>query len=76
MTKGDCQLSIRINILPSIVVTTFLTAAVTGLISISGAKSLTSDADKRSISEANGTFLWLYERHVEQHPDGGDPDGF
>jgi methyl-accepting chemotaxis protein len=40
----------------SIVITTFLTAIVTGLISISSAKSLTSNAEKMFISEANGTL--------------------
>jgi len=49
-------MSIRLKILLSIVVTTFLTAIVTGLISISSARSLTTNAEKKSISEANTTL--------------------
>jgi methyl-accepting chemotaxis protein len=48
--------SIRIKILLSIIATTFLTAIVTGLISISSAKSLTKSAEEKFISEANGTI--------------------
>jgi len=49
--------SIRIKILLSIVATTFLTALVTGVISISSAKKLTKSAEIKFISESNGTLL-------------------
>ncbi len=50
-------MSIRLKILLSIVITTFLTALITGLISISSAKSLTANAEKKFITESNATLL-------------------
>ena len=50
-------MSIRIKIILSIVVTTLLTALVLGLLSISSVKALTSNAEKRIITESNSTLL-------------------
>jgi len=49
-------MSIRLKILLSIVVTTLLTAGITGVISISSAKSLTHNAEVRFITESNSTL--------------------
>ncbi len=49
-------MSIHLKILLSIVATTLTTALVTGLISISSAKSLTVNAEKKSIIESNTTL--------------------
>jgi methyl-accepting chemotaxis protein len=48
--------SIRLKILLSIAVTTLLTAAVIGIVSINSAKSLTTTAEQRFITEANSTL--------------------
>ena len=59
-------MSIRIKIILSIVVTTLLTALVLGLLSISRVKALTSNAEKRIITESNSTLLG-YLRDMEDN---------